>query len=67
MTDPVLTEKIVCPAGLIVSSFQAELHVILSALRWLRDHMDNWENACIANDSQSVLVCLRNSRCGLLD
>ena len=26
--------------------------------------MDNWENACIASDSQSVLVCLRNSRGG---
>ena len=30
VTDPVLIEKIVCPAGLIVSSFQAELHAILS-------------------------------------
>ena len=52
VTDPVLIENIVCPAGWIVFSFQAELHTILSGLRWLRD-------------SYSVFMCLRNSSGGL--
>ena len=42
VTDPVLIEKIVCPTGLIVSSFETELHATFSGLIWFLDYMDNW-------------------------
>ena len=60
--EPVLVECLEVPAGVIVSSFQAELHAMVAGLEWLHLHMSEWSVGCVASDSQAVLVRLMGSR-----
>jgi len=65
MTEPCVVERLELPAGLIASSFQAELHAVVAGLEWLVRNGERWNRACLVSDSQSVLVCLRGCRGGL--
>jgi len=65
--SPVVRECLELPAGVIASSFQAELHGVLGALVWLRRNVESWVSACVVSDSQSVLVRLRGCRGRLCD
>ena len=62
---PDVVERMELPAGVVASSFQAELHAVRAGLEWLFANRDTWRRACIVSDSQSVLVCLRGCRGGL--
>ena len=68
--DAVQPEKVEvrrCAAGVVASSFQAEMQALVEGLEWLWEHREEWEKAGVATDSQSALRAMTNSGCGWLD
>ena len=51
VNDLIFSERVVCSSGLIVSFFQAELHVILSGLKWVCDYIDDLHNAGVKSNA----------------
>ena len=60
--DLTVLECLEIPAGVIVSSYQAELYAVLRGLEWLVNRWEMWERVGIVCDSQSVWAKLRRSR-----
>ena len=59
--DPVCVDVRRRAAGLLSSSFQAELCALEVALEWLTEHRDEWQRVAVVSDSQSALVALQHS------
>jgi ribonuclease HI len=53
-----------CAAGMIASSYQAELCALHEALSWLLEHESEWERAIVVSDSQAALRALRGATVG---
>ena len=58
--NPVLIDERMRAAGVITSSYQAELYALWEALLWLLENAETWERVMIVSDSQSGLMALRN-------
>jgi ribonuclease HI len=61
--DPENPERVdvrACAAGLVASSYQAEVCALGVALEWLREHVGDWDRAAVVSDSQAALRALKN-------
>jgi len=67
VSEPREVERMELPAGVVTSSYQAELHALAAGLNWLVERMDGWSRACVVSDSQSVMRCLSGCRGGMRD
>ena len=48
-------------AGLLCSSYQAEIYALEEAMLWLREHVDEWGSAMVVSDSQAGLRALKGA------
>lgn len=51
-------------AGMVTSSYQAEMYALLEGLLWLKENGELWQRALVVSDSQSGLVALKEARGG---
>ena len=51
-------------AGLVTSSYQAELRALWEAMKWLSECIDEWEPVAVASDSLAALTAMREARGG---
>ena len=51
-------------AGMVTSSYQAELRALLEALRWLLQHVDEWERVVVVSDSMAALSGVKSAADG---
>ena len=65
--SPEVVEERLRAAGVVTSSYQAELYALLEALLWLRENGTLWKRAMLVSDSQSGLVSLKSVRSGRRD
>ena len=60
--DPEEPERLAlrsCAAGVVASSFQAEVVALRVALEWLSENAGAWEHAVVVSDSQAALRALK--------
>ena len=62
--DPVHVDERLYAAGMVASSFQAEVCALRGALVWLQEHAGEWERAVVVSDSQAALRALRGAVTG---
>ena len=66
--DPELPERVFVgrfAAGLVASSYQAEVLALREALVWLSECESAWESAAIVSDSQAALRAMRDTVVGV--
>ena len=51
-------------AGLVTSSYQAELRALWEAMNWLSECADEWESVAVLSDSLAALTALLEARGG---
>ena len=59
--DPASPERVAVmsfAAGLVTSSYQAELRALWEAMKWLSECVDEWERVVVASDSLAALTAL---------
>ena len=64
-SEPERVESCSFAAGLLTSSYQAELCALLEALKWLSARPTVWERVVVASDSQAALTALRSASGGV--
>ena len=65
--NPTVVERKAYAAGLIASSYQAEMVAMAKALEWLEEWGGEWESAAIVSDSQAGMSALREAKSGRLE
>ena len=64
---PEVIEERLRAAGVVTSSYQAELCALWEAMRWLGENSMLWKRAMVVSDSQAALNALRYTSCGRND
>ena len=67
VSQPELVEVRKEAAGMVTSSFQAEVKALRMAVEWLEERAEGWEAAVVASDSQAGLMAVKRAGPGLLD
>ena len=62
--SPERVDTLSCAAGLVTSSYQAELRALWVALKWLSECDVAWYRVAVASDSQAALEALREASGG---